>query len=94
MLCYVINTIIKSVLSSVRQLTTWHCPHAARLLLQIVGSPAVQQSIDVSWPPGPQQQTRSSGVRLPNGGTDRQTDGRTPDRFMHTARAVSEMQSA
>ena len=42
--------------------------------------------------PGPQQQTRRSGVRRPNAGTDRQTDGLTPDRCIdpapHTMRAV------
>jgi len=40
-------------------------------------SVAVQQTIDISWPPGTQQQTHTSGVRLD--GTDGQTDGRTPD---------------
>jgi len=35
----------------------------------------VQQSIDISWPPGPQQQTRRSGVRRPNDEADRETDG-------------------
>jgi len=39
-------------------------------------APAVQQSIDISWPPGPQQQTRRGSVRPPNDGTDRQTDAR------------------
>jgi len=43
-----------------------------------VAAPLLQQSIDTSWPPGPQQQTRRSGVRRPvTGQTDRQTDGRT-----------------
>jgi len=37
---------------------------AARLLLT-AGPPAVQQSIDISWPPDPQQQTRS--MRRPDG---------------------------
>jgi len=48
--------------------------------------PAVQQSIDISYPPSPQQQTCSSGVRRPDGTdrqtdrqTDGQTDGQTPD---------------
>ena len=41
--------------------------------------PAVQQSIDISYPPSPQQQTCSSGVRRPDG-TDRQTDRRTDRR--------------
>jgi len=37
----------------------------------------VQQSIDISWPPGPQQQTRRSGVQqLTDGMADRQTDAR------------------
>jgi len=38
--------------------------------------PAVQQSIDFSCPPGPQQQTHSSSVRWPNDAADRQTDTR------------------
>ena len=42
---------------------------------------AVQQSIDISYPPSPQQQTCSSGVRRPDG-TDSQTDGRAA-RQMH-----------
>ena len=33
---------------------------AAAWLLLTAGSPAKRQSIDTSWPPGPQQQTRSS----------------------------------
>jgi len=48
------------------------------LLLLIVGPPAVKQSIDVSCPPGSQQQTRRSG-RM--GQTDRQTDGWTEKTF-------------
>ena len=56
-------------------LTTCHCPRQ------------LQQSIDISWPPGPQQQTCSSGIR------DRQTDGRTPvsciDSAAYTTRAVT-----
>jgi len=47
-------------------------------------APAVQQSIDISWPPGPQQQTRR------NDGTDRQTDARQFHKpCPHTMRAVS-----
>ena len=49
--------------------------------------PAVQQSIDISYPPSPQQQTCSSGVWRPDG-TDRQTDGRMdapPDRCIDPA---------
>jgi len=30
----------------------------------------------ISWPPGPQHQTRRSGVRRLNDGTDEQTDAR------------------
>jgi len=45
----------KSVFSFLRQLQTWHCPH---LLLRAAAAPAVQQSIDISYPPDPQQQTR------------------------------------
>ena len=37
----------------------------------------MQKSIDICWPPGPQQQTRRSGVRRPNDGMEGQTDGRT-----------------
>jgi len=38
----------------------------------------MQQSIDISWPTGPQQQTHHSGVWRPNDETtDKQTDGQT-----------------
>jgi len=38
----------------------------------------VQQSIDIAWLPGPQQQTRRSGVLWAMMGlTDRQTDKQT-----------------
>ena len=60
--------------SFLRQLTTWHCPHlllCAVLRRGCCWPPAVQQSIDISWP----QQTRNSGVRRPDG-TDRRTDAR------------------
>ena len=36
-------------------------------------APAVQQSIDISYPPGPQQQTRRTLLQRANG-TDRRTD--------------------
>ena len=39
-------------------------------------APAVQRSIDIFCPPGPQQQTRCSGERWPNDVTDRRTDAR------------------
>ena len=57
---------------------------AARLLLTS-GPPAVQQSIDMSWRPGPQQQTHTNGARQASG-TDGQTDGRTPDSCIDPAR--------
>ena len=41
------------------------------------GRPAPPLSIDISRPPGPQQQTRRSGVRRTNDETSRQTDRRT-----------------
>ena len=47
-----------------------------------VGPVAVHQSIDISWSPGPQQQTRSSGVRRPDE-TDWQWQ--TPDSCIDTA---------
>jgi len=50
--------------------------HAAAWLLLTADLSSVQQSIDISWPPGPQQQTRSGGVRRPDG-TDGQTYRRT-----------------
>jgi len=50
-------------------------PAACRAAARLLPPPAVQQSIDISWPPGPQQQTRRSDVLLPDG-TDRQADGR------------------
>jgi len=63
---------------------------AARLLLT-AHPPRVKQSINISCPPGQRQQTRSSSTRLPNG-TDRQTDGQTPDSCIdpapHTMRTV------
>ena len=63
-----------------RQLITWHCPH---LLL-----PVVQQSIDIFRPPGPQQQTDSSGVRRPDGADRQRTDRRKPDSCIDPARHV------
>ena len=47
-------------------------------LLLTAGPPAVQQSIDISQLPGPQQQTRSCGMRRPDG-----TDGQTDVRQLH-----------
>ena len=74
--------------------------HAAAWLLLTADLSAVQQSIDISWPPGPQQQTRSSRVRRPDwtdGQRDGRTDGRTPDSCispaLHTMRAVQKRRS-
>jgi len=43
-----------------------------------------------SMPPGAQRQTRSSGVRPANDGTDGQTDRRTPDRYIDPASGFRE----
>jgi len=40
-----------------------------------VAAPATQQSIDISSPPGPQQQTGARSWSRQTGGTDIQTDG-------------------
>jgi len=42
-------------------------------------------SIDISCPRGAQQQTRRTPLLLLIDRTDRQTDGRTPDRFIDSA---------
>jgi len=52
------------------------------LLLSAVHPPL---SIDISRLHGAQQQTRRSGVQRASDGTDRRTDGRTLDRFIHPA---------
>ena len=60
----------------------WQRGTGAPLLLS-AGPPDVQQSIDdISCPPGPQQQTGSSG-------RDRRTDGLTPDSYIEPARHSS-----
>jgi len=57
------------VFSFLRQLKTWHYPH---LLLHVVlqpraaATPTVQQVIDISYPPGPQQQTRHTLLQRAN----------------------------
>jgi len=48
---------------------------ARLLLLLTAGPPAVQQSIDITRPPGPQQETSSSGMPRPD-----RTDGGTHGR--------------
>jgi len=50
-------------------------------------TPAVQQSINICWPVGPQQQTRSNSVLQPDG-TDRRTPDRCLDPAVLTMRAV------
>jgi len=50
-------------------------------------APAVQQSIDISYPPGPQQQTRRTLLQLANG-TDKRTNRRT-DEHTDGCRTVS-----
>jgi len=74
----------KSVCSYLRTLTTWHRPHSPRH--------ATAVAIDRSCPPGPQQQTWSSGLLCaPMMG---QTYGWTPgpgpfrDHVLQTMRAV------
>jgi len=50
----------------------------------------VQQSIDISCPSGPQQQTHRTLLQRSIDGTDRQTDGRAVTQTLtHTLRAVS-----
>jgi len=46
-------------------------------------TPAVQQSIDISCLPGPQQQTCRSGVQRPNDGKDGRTDIQTDAWHIH-----------
>jgi len=52
-------------------------------LLLSAGAPAArpQLSIDIFCPQSDQQQTRRPSLLLSIDGTDRQTDGRTPDRI-------------
>jgi len=57
-------------------------PQAFSLRLLLTASPpAVQRSIDISWPPGSQQQTRRNCGQRPaaryNKTWDRETDGQT-----------------
>ena len=90
------RVIQESVFSFIRQLSMWHCP---RLLLSAGACctahccrRVVQKSIDVSYPPGFQQQTCNSGVRRANGRTDGQTDTQPLRRpsFEYYARSVHE----
>jgi len=70
----------KSEFSLLRTLTAWHCPHspATRRCYWLL---AVQQPIDISCPPGLQQQTCSSGFAAV--GTDRRTDRETNTVSLH-----------
>jgi len=76
--------------SYLRTLKTLHYPHLLRP--RAAAAPAVQQSIDISYPPGPQQQTRRTLLQRADGTarrTDRQTDGQTPYRFIdHASRTM------
>jgi len=59
-----------------RRLQAWHCPHLlmrAVLRPRTAAPPTVQQSIDIHYPPGPQQQTQRTLLQRANG-TDRETD--------------------
>jgi len=60
---------------------------AARLLLT-----AGHATIDISCPPGPQQQTRRSGVYVAAECWERQT-ARTPNRYARCADSASEEES-
>jgi len=72
------TNINKSVVSFLRQLSTWHCPHSLlRPRVACGAAVAGQQSIDISCPPGAQLQTRRTLLQRSIDGTDRQTDGRT-----------------
>jgi len=55
-------------------------PRAEDEAMCSAAAPAVQQSIDISNPPGPQQQTHRTLLQRANG-TEKRTDGRTPYRF-------------
>jgi len=74
------TNINKSVVSFLRQLSTWHCPHSLLRPRVACGAAVVgQQSIDISCPPGAQLQTRRTLLQRSIDGTDRQTDGRTDE---------------
>jgi len=60
----------KAVRSFLRTLKTWHCPRLplrAVLRPRVAAAPAVQQSIDISYLPGAQQQTRRTLLQRANG---------------------------
>jgi len=68
----------KYVLSYLRTLKMWHYPHFLLLSLlrpRAAVAPAVQQPIDIFYPPSPQQQTRRTLLQRANE-TDRRTDRR------------------
>ena len=65
----------RSVFSLLRTPTTWHCPHSA-----------VQQSTDITCPPGPQQQARTSRFAAVGSCWDRQTSYCYRDPAPHTMR--------
>ena len=66
-------SINKSVFNFLRQLTinvalrTFAAARRAEArLLLAAGPPVVQQAMDISWPPDPQQQTRRTAVLRPH----------------------------
>jgi len=78
----------KAVFSFLRHLQTWHYPHVllcAVLWIRAAAAPARQQSIDMSYLPGPQQQTYRM-LLLQANGPDRWTLDIDP--ALHTLQAV------
>ena len=77
--------------SFLRRLTTWHCSHLLpppnavprRICCCVSRQPPL--SIDISCPPGLQQQTHRSGVPRSIDGADWLTDGRTRYRYLDAA---------
>ena len=84
-------TFNKSMFSYLHALKMWHCPH---LLLHgmlrpcAAAAPAAQQSIDISYLLGPQQQTCHMLLQRTNG-TDKRTDGRTSHHFIDYVGSVT-----
>jgi len=77
-------------------LKTRHCPHLllkAVLRLHAGAARAAQQSIDISYWPGPQQQTRRTLLQRANESyeTDRRTPYHVIDPAPYTTRALTIM---
>ena len=65
----------KTYPTNIHQLTVCvQLPTSADMALPVFAADSMHQSINISWPLGPQQQTHSRGVQWPDG-----TDVRTPD---------------